>query len=206
MQPRRTVSEFMAALETLFEEDGRAYARAYPLFDAEKEHARAILRFKGHLALSDAAKCLFSETAEAFNTHVRPSADRPLSEYFSFLVPRLVRNFVTLCGAERVAIRGYPFQGYTLLRNVFDSILHTSAALQMVVDFYGLEGIERGKPFDKQKAKKLRKQTEVEANLRMTGIESGLTAGTISELKVWDDLLTPRLMVAGCQPRLRWIG
>ena len=72
--------------------------------------------------------------------------------------------------------------------NVFDSILHTSAALQMVVDFYGLEGIERGKPFDKQKAKKLRKQTEVEANLRMTGIESGLTAGTISELKVWDDL------------------
>jgi hypothetical protein len=178
----------MSALDSLFEHQGRPYGRAYHLFDAEEAYAQEILRFKGYLALSDALKCFFSETVEAFNTLVRPSAEKPLSQYYSFLVPRLVRNYAALCGAERVAVKGYPFQGYTLLRNVFDSALHTSAALQHVVSFFTLEGLEVDKPFDKSKAKKLRKQAEFEANRRMTGSESGLPAAVIAELKVWDDL------------------
>ena len=41
--------------------------------NAEKEHARAILRFKERLRLFQIQQSAFSaETAEAFNTHVRP--------------------------------------------------------------------------------------------------------------------------------------
>lgn len=178
----------MEALDQISENEGRPYGRAYALFDAENAHAKEILRFKGYLALSDAFKCFFLETVEAFNRTVKPPTDQPLSPYFGILIPRLARNFTALCGAERAAIRGYPFQGYTVLRNVFDSALHTSAALQGIVDLYAVEGIEQGVAFDKDNVKRLRKKTEFEANRRMTGETSGLTASTISELKIWDDL------------------
>ena len=180
--------EFVKRLDSISENDGIPYGRAHLLFDEEQKHQEAILQFKGYLALSDAFKCFFLETVELINTDCRPRVTAPLSEFYAIFDPRLAHNFQSLCGAERVAICGYPYHAYTLLRNIFDNLTLTSAALQKLTDFYSIEGVEPGKPVDIAAVKKLRKNTEHNVRRKMTGSESGLTQQTLDELTKWDAL------------------
>ena len=180
--------EFVKRLDVISENDGVPYGRAHLLFDEEEKHQKAILKYKGYLALSDAFKCFFLETVELVNIVCRPKITAPLSEFYALFVPRLAHNFQSLCGAERVAICGYPYHAYTLLRNTFDNLVLTSAALQKITDFYSVEGVVPGKPFDVAAVKKLRKGTEFEVRRKMTGSDSGLTQETKDELAKWDDL------------------
>jgi hypothetical protein len=175
-------------LEEISAQNGRPFARAHLLFDTEEAHSQEVLKYKGYLALSDAFKCFYLESVEAFNTEIRPQVRDQLSEFFGMLVPRISHSFLTLCGAERIAIRGYPYQGYTLIRNVFDTLVLTSAALQRVVDFYSIEGVVPGQTLDRHQARQLRKRTEIAAREQMTGSQSGLTDQALSEIGVWDSL------------------
>ena len=168
--------------------EGQAYGRLHLLFKQEEQHSQEILRYKGYLALSDSFKALFLESVELFNTQCRPKVKTPLSEHYLMFMPRVANAFMLLCGAERTAIRGYPYQGYTILRNVFDDAVLTSAALQHLTTFYSIEGLDLGKPFDITEVKKLRKATEREVRKRMTGSESGLRPKTIDEFVQWDAL------------------
>jgi len=81
-----------------------------------------------------------------------------------------------------------PYHGYTLLRNVFDNLVLTSAALQKITDFHSIEGIDPSKPFDPYSVRKLRKATEYAVRPKMTGDQSGLSKSTIDELVQWDAL------------------
>lgn len=183
-----TPEEFVKRLDAISESDGIPYGRVHLIFDEEQKHKEAILQFKGYLALSDAFKCFFLETVELVNTECLPKVTSPLSEFYAILVPRLAHNFQSLCGAERVAICGYPYHAYTLLRNIFDNVALTSASLQKITDFYSIEGVEPGKPMDIAAVKKLRKDTEFAVRRTMTGRESGLTTETQDELAKWDAL------------------
>lgn len=178
----------MNRLEVISEDNGVAFGRAHLLFEAEDAHGNAILQYQGYLALSDAFKCFFLETVEQINTDCRPKLKNSISEFYSVFAPRVSQSFLSLCGAERIAIKGYPFQGYTLLRNVFDNLVLSSAALQRVTDFYSMEGLVAGKQFNPDEAKKLRKKTEYAVRKQMTGDQSGLPAETIAELAQWDAL------------------
>lgn len=184
----RPISEVLERLERISKHEGVPFGRVHLIFDAEQAHSKQALRFKGYLALSDAFKCLFLETVELFNTDIIPRISIPLSEFYPLFFSRLVHNFSAICGAERVALLGYPYQGYTVLRSVFDSAILTSAALQKVTDFYSIEGIEPDAPFNAVTTKKLRKDTEFKTRQLMTGNNSALSQKTINELKVWDDM------------------
>lgn len=183
-----SLEEFVKQLDAISEHGGVPYGRAYLLFDEEEKHSQAVLKYKGYLALSDAFKCFFLETVEFVNTYCRPKVTTPLSEFYGLFVTRLVHSFKSLCGAERLAIRGYPYHAYTLLRNTFDNLVLTSAALQKITDFYSIEGIDPGKPLDPNAARKLRKATEYRVRRQMVGNQSGLTQVTIDELSRWDTL------------------
>ncbi|MBI5450122.1 MAG: hypothetical protein HY940_02080 [Gammaproteobacteria bacterium] len=196
--------EFVKRLDAISECDGVPYGRVHLLFNEEQKHQQAILQYKGYLALSDAFKCFFLETVELINTVYRPKVTTPLSEFYAIFVPRLAHSFQSLCGAERVAICGYPYHAYTLLRNTFDNLVLTSSALQNVTDFYSIEGVTPNKPLDISAVKKLRKYTEFEVRRKMTGSDSGLTQETRDELTKWDALFDfevhgARLSLAGAQ-------
>jgi len=180
--------EFVKRLDSISNYKGSAYGRLRLLFEEEEKHEQAILQYKGYRALSDAFKCFFLETVELVNTECRPKIKTPLSAFYALFMPRLAHNFQSLCGAERVALRGYPLHGYTLLRNTFDNIVLTSAALQMFTDFYSIEGIAPGKPVDINAIRRLRKTTEFAVRLKMTGDQSGLSQETLEELAKWDSL------------------
>ena len=180
--------DFVKQLEKISEESGIPYRRAHILFDKEEEHEAAALKYKGYLSLSDAFKCFFLETVELLNAECIPKVSNPISDSYSLFVPRLTHAFQSLCGTERISLRGYPYHGYTLLRNTFDSLVLMSAAIQRITDFYSIEGIDPGKPYDEKAARKFRKDTETNVRRKMTGNLSGLTVGTVEELSKWDSL------------------
>src|SRR3989338_8288829 len=153
---KKRLKELLKRLHDISVHEGVPYGRAYLLFDSENEHAEAIQQFKGYLALSDAFKCFFLETVELFNTECLPKVKNPLHEFYFRFVPRLSNGFKSLCGSERVAIRGYPYQAYTLLRNIFYNLVLASAALQEFADYNRLDGREPGKPFNPDASRKLR--------------------------------------------------
>jgi hypothetical protein len=181
-----TVEEFMKRLEAISKYKGTAYARAHLVFYAEDAHVNEILQYQGYLALSDAFKCFFLETVELINAECRPKIKQQLSEHYAMFVPRISQSFRAICGAERLATRGYPYQAYTLLRNIFDNTVLTSAALQKLTDFYSIEGVNPYQQFNPIEVKKLRKNTEFATRKLMTGDQSGLAAATIAELDKWD--------------------
>jgi hypothetical protein len=185
-RPLVTPESFLSRLAAISERDGIPYSRAYLILEEEEKHAQAILQYKGYLALSDAFKCFFIETIELSNIQYRTKYQLPLSEFYALFLPRLVQNFQSLCGAERIAIRGYPYHGYTLLRNLFDSVVLTSAALQRITDFYSVEGLGTKTPADPKSAKTLRKSNEFTARRKMTGDLSGLSEETVVKLAKWD--------------------
>jgi hypothetical protein len=159
------------------------YGRVNLLFDEEQNYANAVLKYKGYLVLSDAFKSFVFETVERLNSEIRPNISTPFSEYYPQFIPRITQSFRTICASERVSLNGYPYHGYTLLRNEFDSSVLTSAALQGITDFYEISGLDPSKPYDERSAKRLRKDTEFAVRKVMTGLKSGLSDRTIEELE-----------------------
>jgi hypothetical protein len=180
--------DFEQRLRDISKYQGIVYGRVFELMDAETEYGTQCVQFKGYLALSDAFKSLGIETLGELLNEIRPLVKKPLSDSYAIFLPRLVHSFQTMCGAERVALRGYPLHGYTLLRNTFDNLVLTSAALQKHTDFYSIEGLEPGKPFDPNTFGTLRKKTEWKVREVMTGAKSGLSQKTIDKLRKWDAL------------------
>ncbi len=194
--------EFVARLDAISIEEGIPYGRVQALFEAEAAYGESAAQFKGYLALSDAFKALFLETTELLNSVCWPQKKTPLSAEYVLFLPRLTLSFQLLCGAERAALKGYPYLGYTALRNIFDSLVLVSAALQKFTDFYSIEGLDPTQPFDVSTYKKLRRKTELTVSQLMTGAKSGLTPETIVELAQWDALFDhethgARLSLAG---------
>lgn len=179
-----TPAEFVARLEGISHYKGTPYGRVHLLFEEETAFSQEVVKFKGHLALSDAFKSFFLETTELLNTHIRPQVKQPLSEYFGLFLARLAQSFQSLCGAERAAFHGYPYLGYTALRNIFDNVALTSGAMQKLTDFYAIEGVVPGRPFDAGEALKLRKATEFSVREQLTGTKSGLPKDVVAELRV----------------------
>lgn len=180
--------DFMKRLSAISEQNGVPYGRVHLLFDEEEKHKSRALQYKGYLALSDAFKCFFLESIELVNVECRPRIKSPVSDQYALFVPRVTHNFRSICGAERVAIDGYPYHGYTLLRNVFDNAVLTSAAIQKITDFYSIEGVVPGKPFDPVAVRRLRRATEFAVRQKMTGDQSGLSGKTLKEISGWDAL------------------
>jgi len=211
MEMTLDVKAFLKAIEEITFENGRPFARAYELLDQERQYGMAVVtQLGGHVVLSDGFKCFFLESVELLNSECRPKVTDQLSEFYPIFVVRLVHGFQSLFAAERVAMSGYPYHAYTLLRNSFDNILLTSAAMQRMTDFYSIEGIDPLMPLDIKGLKKKRKEVEYQVRKKMVGSESNLSQSTIDALKKWDELFDyevhgSRLSLADSQGWLKGI-
>lgn len=180
--------DFVSRLEDISKSVHGLYGRLGVLDNAQQEHKQEVNKLRGFVALSSAFKCFFQETVELINTECRPKIQGQMSEFYALFVPRLVHAFQSLCGAEVLATTGYPYLAFTLLRNVYDNTILTSAALQKITDFYSIEGVEPGKPFDPKSVMALRKKTEYETCKKMTGTLSGLAQKIVEQIIKIDTL------------------
>jgi hypothetical protein len=180
--------DFVKRLESISAPLGTATPELRRLADAEQSCAAAIGEYKGYAALSNAFKSFIISTVPRFNLEIRPRVKEALPAQYGMLFEKLVQSFQSLRAAEIAAVKGYPRQSYTILRNVFDAAVLTSAALQGFTDFERLEGIRPGEVVDIQRAKRNRKSEEQAVRHRMDGQGAGLSAETVKLLKTLDDL------------------
>ena len=183
-----SATEYQKRLDRVFSYQGVAYGRLALLSEEENSHLLAASKFTGYAALSDAFKCFYLETVERCNTEIRETLAEKTSEFYPQFVSRLSHVFRALCGAEKIALLGYPYQGYTLLRNEFDNLVLVGAAMQGITDFYLISGIQPGQAYEENTAKKLRKNNEYEVRRLMLGTKSGLSQPTIDDLKKLDEM------------------
>ena len=162
--------------------------RGYALYLKRRKHiltlcfsSKAIMHFLMHLSVFSLRRF------GLVNASSRQKSGASVRAFHAF-VPRLCNGFLSLCGAEKVAIFGYPYHGYTLLRNVFDSLVLTSAALAEVLISTASKALSLGSHLTLLAAKKMRKNTEYSVRRKMSGDLSGLSDPTLVELARWDDL------------------
>lgn len=173
-------------LERLFKERDIIGRNVFDLQAAEQELGVQIVRkFKGWQILSDSFKHFYIETFRIVG--LRVPRDRPY-EYADF-VARHSRYFLSLRAGELLFLRGYPLQGYALLRNLAEQALLRAAILVGVTNMREIEGIgEEGEKFDANKIKFRRIRAERRVFAKMLGNDSGLSDATVAELRRWDDL------------------
>lgn len=152
------------------------------LLGAEHAHREECLAYHGSLRLWAAYKSFYLEMIPQLNKQVRADTRIMPNKQYDLLVPQLTTAFLSLAGAEQNALAGYPFNAFTVLRNIEDNLMLTSAVLQKYTTFLEVEGLVEGQQIDMKEVKKLRKQTEEKVRKRMKGHESGLTQSTKTQL------------------------
>lgn len=183
-----TPEEFVQRLEFAARENGVSFARMQVLAKAEAQYGEEMAKFRGFSSLSRAAKCFFLRTVEQVNDSVRPAFTAAVNGEFLIFVEKLTYSQQSLRAAEVAALGGYPMQGYTILRNVFDTCTLVSGALQGLTDFTRLAGIRPGEGFDPEKAKRNRKEEEFAVRRQIDGKDSSLAEATLAQLKLIDQL------------------
>jgi hypothetical protein len=193
----QTPQEFIKRLSAISLHNGREFGRLQLLFGEESRYREIARNYRGYWSLSDAFKCFFLETAESINAQPRPPGTQALSEHYGLMVLRITNQFRYICGAEHLAEYGYPLPALTVVRNISDSLVLTSGALQGFTDFYSIEGVTPGQPSSSQAAKKLRKLVERSVTELMTGAKSGLSQRTQDDLKLVDSVYDYEVHGAG---------
>jgi hypothetical protein len=95
---------------------------------------------------------------------------------------------LALRAARITAHNGYPLEGFTLLRNILDDCVLTSAAMQGLTDFEELAGIKPGENFDPKQSRKNRIAVERRVRSQMDGEKSGLSLEVREHLAAIDQM------------------
>lgn len=178
-----TFNDFKAKLNAISKHNGHDYGRVFSLFDAQEEYMQEVTKYQEYLTISDGFKSYFLETVELLNNY-----NLVPTEQYRIFIQRMVYGFQSFCGAETIALRGYPMQAYILLRNIYDDMELTSAVMQKMADFYYIQGIEPGQGKELASVTRLRKRREADIRKKMSGNMSGLSPSTVAELARWDRL------------------
>jgi hypothetical protein len=181
--------EFRAKLREISYYENKPWGRIEFLASAEQQFEADVEgSLGGFMDLSNASTCFFLETVERINKDCRPHVQSALSEFYPIFMSRLVQNFRSLCGAQKLALSGYPLHAFTILRNTFDDAILTSACLQGFSDFYSIEGIIQGIKIEMVEVKKLRKNTERDVLNKFIWSCIHLSELTKTELRALDQI------------------
>ncbi|RTL72965.1 MAG: hypothetical protein EKK41_02150 [Hyphomicrobiales bacterium] len=156
------------------------------LHAAEANFSRKMSNYVGYQTLLGAFTCLFLEAVLLHNRIIVPAVIMPISPEHGLFLGKLARCFATLRAARIAAGNGYPFQGLTMLRNIYDDCVLASAVLQGMTRFEALAGAKNGEAFDNERMKKNRISLERTIRRKMDGKESGLSDEILENLAVVD--------------------
>jgi hypothetical protein len=181
---------FWRDINTIASDNGVPFGRLQPYWQAESDHVQMMRSNNaGTLGVARAFQCLFLESVELLNvSSMQPHTMPQLTFYKRNFVPHMVTVFQQLCASDLMATHGYPLFAFAMLRNTYDHLVLIAAAMHQITDFFKIEGSIPGKtPFDRD-SRTVRKKTEQGVRRKMTGQDSGMSAETIKNLKLWNDI------------------
>lgn len=182
----------LEVLKSISTKDGVDFFNAHTVYKCQASHRSSISSLNGYLIYADALKCFFLDTLSIVNVWLENN--KFSLEYHLFLTT-ISGNFRTLCASENATANGYPHEAFSLLRNVFESTIQLSAALQKHVSFQDVSGLNydgtvgsKNKHEILNKIRKNKLAIDHKVNDFMFGKTSGLTTSQQEILKDWDDM------------------
>lgn len=148
-----------------------------------------IKSYKGQDTLMNAFQDFFIETIEKCFDWVSKNNWPMKAENYAPILLFYIIIFRRLRACENLMLKGYPLDGYALLRDLKDrSLMMTGIAHNMATfaQFFSLKGPVTHDNWAKTTGE--RRSEELKMKERLIGNKSGLPAHVITELKRWDQL------------------
>jgi len=187
------VAEWQKRLEENFTVNGEVGGNLFDIFHQERTCGEYFENtFHGQCVLMNSFQSFYIETIKnAFNWVAANGWPKDCKYYTSILVYYIIA-FRSFRACENLLLKGYPLDGYALLRDLKDRCIFLAGIVHNITTFaalLGLKGIKTRKELeDRPKIKKQRKKEEHRVLDLMIRKNSGLPNDIIKELGRWEQL------------------
>jgi len=187
-----TVSEWQKRLEDHFTVNGVIGGHLLDVMHREGRVGSVIVKFRGQMALIDSFQSFFVETLEsAIGSIAKNGWPEKATNY-----PTVLAWYLTLFRRYRACqilfTKGYPLDGYALMRDIKDRAILTAGVVHNMTSFPQILGTVDSTYADPdeflKKTTAARRKEESRIRRRILGDKSGLTRDTVFELRQWENL------------------
>jgi hypothetical protein len=152
------VGDWQKRLEEIFSFEGVVGGRLLKIIDAEKSFGAHITEtYLGHLFLIDSFFDFYIESIQNAISWTQNHGWPEGKTYYAYNILYNVTNFKSFRAADILFINGYPFDGYSLLRDLKDRSIFLGSIIHQYTNFSLLEGIERFKAASLEEMQKTEK-------------------------------------------------
>lgn len=186
------VAEWQKRLEDNFTANGHVGGNLFEIFELENACGEYFATtFHGQNVLIDSFQGFYIETIQNALRWVADHGWPKGCDYYASILLYFVILFRSFRACENLLQKGYPLDGYALLRDMKDRAIFLAAVAHNITTFqqiFGYGGVKAITDEEWKKMKKNRKQEECRVLNRMIRKDSGLPEQTIEELEKWEQL------------------
>lgn len=186
------VTEWQERLEENFTVKGVVGGNLLPIFDQEKACGEYFANtFHGQCVLMDSFQGFYVETIRNVRDWVSANGWPKDCEYYALILVSYVIAFRSFRACENLLLKGYPLDGYALLRDLKDRCIFFAGIAHNKTTFpalLGQKGIKSPTEEDLPQIKKQRRKEEKRILNLMIRKNSGLPDDIIAELRRWEQL------------------
>lgn len=186
------VTEWQNRLEENFTVNDVVGGNLLPIFAQERACGEYLANtFRGQCVLIDSFQSFYVETMRNARDWISANGWPRDSESYGPILLYYVIAFRSFRACENLLLKGYPLDGYALLRNLKDRCIFLAGIAHNKTTFPALsghKGIESPTIESLPQIKKQRKKEEQRVLNLMIRKNSGLPDDTIAELKRWEQL------------------
>lgn len=187
------VEQWLKRLEDNFSSNGIVGEHLFEIFDLEKKCGESFVNtYHGQSVLIDSFQSFYIETIRSAYRWIAQNGWPKGSDHYSTILVSYVVNFRSFRACENLLMKGYPLDGYALLRDLKDRAVFLGAIANNITTFrkiyygYANDGTDTEKLWKKQKNERKKEESRVFG--RMLREDSGLPEKVIIELRKWEQL------------------
>ena len=134
---KMNVAEWQKRLEENFSVDGYVGGHLYKIIDLEKAFGEFYVgTFRGQLVLIDSFQNFYIETINKAKEFISTNGWPKDCPYYVFVLLYYIMNFRSFRACENLLLKGYPLDGYSLLRNLKDKAIFMGGIANNITAFY----------------------------------------------------------------------
>ena len=187
------VAEWQQRLIDNFSYDGTVGGNLGPIMESEDAYGHHfVTTYVGQNFLIESFQAFFFESLELARSRIHERGWPDKKPNFAPILIYYVTMFRSFRACEKLFFKGYPYDGYALLRDLKDRAIFLSAIAQGVTSFQAIMGYPDGDgEISDDEMKKLlgdKKKEEFEILNLMIRKNSGLPKDIITELGKWEQM------------------
>lgn len=193
------VTEWMKRLENTFSTEGIIGARLLDIIDSEKAYESYVIKkFQGYHILMDSFFDFYIETLKKSNELFLKSEPTESDMDYRLISLLHITSFKNLRASENLFLKGYPLDGYALLRDLKDRAIFLAAIVNGLSSFSALYGYKdlkgtMSKEDFQEKVFQARLKEEKRILEYMVRKKSGLDENHLIELERWERMFNQQV-------------